>query len=128
MEEQKYFMWYDSDDYRGGPCYGPHYAVDEKLIGKKLFHSLDDLLKTKSTFSESTKKRLISAKPGTKIKAHYLHSSGDLMVKRISEKEVNLLLQLEKSYDNIQELKIELNKIELKAEDIIKKLGFKNEY
>lgn len=128
MEEQKYFMWYDNDDYRGGPFFGPHYTGDVELIGKKLFHSLDDLLKTKATFSESTKKRLMSAKPGTKIKAHYLHSSGDLMVKRISEKEVNLLLQLEKSYDNMQELEKELNKIKLKAEDIIKKLGFKNEY
>lgn len=128
MEEKKYFMWYDSEgehDYqRGGPCYGPHYAVDEELIGKKLFHSLEDLLKTKATFSESIKKRLINSKVGTKIKVHYLHRSGNLMLRRVSEEELKIISRLEEIYNKERELNSEINKLELESEVIRKKLGF----
>jgi len=81
MEETKYFMWYDSGDNK--PWYGPHYYSDVDIIGKKLYHTLDELLKT--SISDSIKKKLKGAKLGTKIKIHYLHSSGNLMVKRIDE-------------------------------------------
>jgi hypothetical protein len=93
--EEKIFMWYDSGD--NIPCYGPHNYFDEQKIGKKLHHSLDDMLKM--NISNSLKKRLTKAKIGTKIKIQYLHSSGDLMVMRIDETILKYLDELEKVND-----------------------------
>lgn len=113
MEEKKYFMWYDSGR---GITYGPHYSGDEQLIGKKLYHSLEDLLRT--TISESVKKRLISAKPGTKIKVHYLHRGGDLMLKRIDGSQTAILDHLECNHKEQIELNQRVNKLESEAEQI----------
>ncbi len=113
MEEKKYFMWYDSGR---GITYGPHHFHDENLIGKKLYHSLEDLLKT--TISDSIKKRLISAKPGTKIKVHYLHRGGDLMLKRIDESQVAIIDQLENNYTQQREINQRYRKLEQEAEEI----------
>lgn len=107
-------MWYDSEDehdyQRGCPCYGHHYTVDVELII------------TKVTFSESTKKRLINEKVGTKIKVHYLHRSGNLMLRRISEEELKIISRLEEIHEKENKLNSEINKLELEV--IRKKLGF----
>lgn len=115
---EELFMWYDSG--RNGPCYGPHYSGDERLIGKRLYHSLDDLLKI--NLSDSIKKRLKSAKIDTKIKIHYLHSNGDLMVKRITEAEARLLNNLSVYNDTLTLLDKEKSVVEKSREEIINRL------
>jgi len=117
--EKKYFMWYDSDTTRGGqhPIYGPHYYFDEQIIGKAYYHSLDDLMKT--SISDSIKKRLRGAKIGTKIKVHYLHSNGNLMLMCISEKQIELLKTLDVNNKECSKLKKRLYQIEHKSKEII---------
>lgn len=112
--EEKYFMWYDSDRRYGGPTYGPHYYGDYKLIGQKLYHPLSDLLKI--SLSDALKKRLTNAKVGTCIKIHYLHSCGNLMVKRIDESEIEHLNIIEYNYKEINLLDDKIS--ELKKENI----------
>jgi hypothetical protein len=118
MEEKKFFMWYDSG--HDAPCYGPHYYYDEQLIGKKLYHSLEDMLKM--SISEALKKRLNGAKIGTKIKMHYLHSNGNLMVKRIDEKEVKQLDELDKMNDEWTKIIKKQYLLEKEREKVIAKL------
>ena len=61
----KYFMW--TTDFYEEPIYGPvSDSYGEKLIGRKLYHSAQDLLKIIK--SETLKKRINSAKFGTIIK------------------------------------------------------------
>jgi hypothetical protein len=115
-EETKYFMWYDST--RGGTLtYGPHYSGS---IKKSSYHSLEYLLKTR--LSEPVKKRVKGAKIGTIIKAHYLHFSGDMMLKRISLEEKDILdkmlemdSELEKLNDKIREIKKEYDSLVIKV-------------
>lgn len=99
--ENKFFMWYDSSR-KDWPICGPHYYGDAKLIGKKCYHSLEELLKM--SIADSLKKRLISAKIGTRIKVHYLHSCGDLMLKRIDDDQVKALNEAIKIDEEISAL------------------------
>jgi len=118
MEEVKYFMWFDS--YNNEPCYGPHYYCDVDKIGKKYYHTLEDLLKTR--ISESLKKKLSGAKIGTKIKIHYLHLNGNLMVKRIDENQVKILDTLTKSTKEWSKVNEKLNEIEEDRRKLISKI------
>jgi hypothetical protein len=118
MEEVKYFMWYDN--YNNEPCHGPHYYCDVNKIGKKYYHTLDELLKT--SISDSIKKRLIGAKIGTKIKIHYLHSNGDLMVKRVDENQMKILDTLTKSTKEWSKINEKLNQIEEDRRKLISKI------
>lgn len=120
--EDKFFMWYDSDDHKMGPCYGPHYYGDQAKIGKKLYHNLEELLKM--NIPDSLKKRLQGAKVGTKIKIHYLHSCGNLMVRRISTEEVSELNMLEKLNKQISDMQKEIFKLE-EERNLIKTKLFK---
>ncbi len=123
MEKDKYFMWYDSDDRRQHPTYGPHYSSDIKIVGgAKCYHSLEQMLQM--NISDSLKKRLINCKIGTKIKIHYLHSEGDLMVKCISSKEVVILDEYMENNNKIKSLEEQVRKIESEQIILIKKLGF----
>ncbi len=103
--EEKYFMWHDTG-YPGRFCFGPHYWGHEQEIGKKLYHSLSDLLKG-DYLPESIKKRLKGAKEGTKIKVHRLHSNGDLYLICVNKEKTILLdkidqLILDSSYHKDQ--------------------------
>ena len=111
--EKKYFMWYDSGR---GPTYGPHYYGDSEKIGKSLYHSIDDLLKI--DVSESLKKRLVSAKPGTKIKVHYLHSAGNLMLKCLSPEEVERVMSLKILHDKVEKISKEMYTLNKKISTI----------
>jgi len=108
--EKKYFMWYDSGRLKC-PRYGPHYCDDIDKIGEKLYHTLDELLKM-HTPSDSLKKKMIGAKLETRIKMHRLHSNGDLMIRRIDEKQVELLDELQKNYNERQILEKKLKEFE----------------
>jgi len=119
----KYFMWYDSGR---GPCYGPHGYGDVNAIGKSVYHDLDTLLKM-PTLSDSLRKRLVGARVGTSIKVHYLHSSGDLMLKCIGPDEVNLLNALMGLHKEIIPLRKQLTEKENSCEQIWKKLGFNSD-
>ena len=118
MEEVKYFMWYDSG--HNEPFRGPHYYCDVDIIGKKYYHTLNELLKT--SISDSIKKKLTGAKLGTKIKIHYLHLNGNLMVKRIDENQVKILDNLNKSTKEWSTVNEKLNQIEIEREKLINKL------
>ncbi len=78
----KYFVWYDSSR-PGRPCTGPFYFDEVEKIGKKICHSLDDMLKM--NLSDSMRRKLEGAKLGTSIKMHRLHSTGDMMVRCVDE-------------------------------------------
>ena len=105
MSDEKYFMWHDS----GHPetfHFGPHYYGHEQAIGKKLYHSLSELL-IGDYLPDGIKKRLKGAKVGTKIKIHYLHSNGDLFLICINRDQADNLdmvdkLLLESSYHRSQ--------------------------
>jgi hypothetical protein len=123
-KETKYFAWYD--DSNNTPYYGPHMRADEQIIGKKLYHTLDDLLKM--DISESIKKRLKGAKIGSKIKIHYLHSNGDLMVKRINPEDVLILEQINFINHHNREMEKEICENNGKRDKFIKLIfGKKNE-
>ena len=124
MEEEKYFMWYDSAD--NMPTYGPHYYGDEQLIGKKLYHPLSDLLKMR--IIDSLKKLLSGAKLGTKIKVHYLHSNGDLMLTRIDDDQIKMLDQLAKHYTDYSKHRKEMKEVEEKMDALNKKLRVPSKY
>lgn len=102
--EESIFMWYDSSDNR--PVYGPYYYSDVEKIEKKLYHRLGELLLM--NISDTLKKRLNGARIGTSIKIHYWHSNGDMMVKRITREQVDLL-------DKLTDLNAELSKIALET-------------
>ena len=108
---EKYFILYDSA--RMAPYYGPHYVIDvEAGGGKKLYHSLEELLKM--SFSDALKQRLASARLGTAIKVHYLHSNGNLMLKRIDAEDTQKLDKLAVLMNEVQEL---VDKIEEKKKE-----------
>lgn len=116
--EEKYFMWYDSDRYRGFKLeYGPYFSYDVELVGgKALYHSVDSLLNT--SLSDSIKKRLKGARIGTKIKAHYLHSCGDMMLKCITPEQAKQLDIVDYNIKKISELRKQMYELEKKNEEI----------
>jgi hypothetical protein len=114
MEEKKYFMWYEQNhhyDDRTHITYGPHYYSD---VEKAPYHELEDILKTH--LSASVEKRLKTAKIGTRIKAHRLHSAGDMMLKRINEEE-------KKDLDRLIELHNEIGKLDDKKRKLQEEAG-----
>jgi hypothetical protein len=117
--EQKYFMWYDSA-HRDWPIVGPFFYEDRKIIEPRCYHSLDELLKT--GISDSLKRRLSSAKTGTRIKMHYLHSCGDMMVKRISDEQLKALKEALSLDPEIMETDKKLSDLRTKKKKILHKL------
>lgn len=116
--EEKYFMWFDSG--RNQVYRGPHMWFDSQKIGNKYYHSLEDLLKM--DISDSIKKRLTGAKIGTVVKIQYLHSSGDLKVRRINEDELKILDELTLSIDEYTVLQKQLNLVDEKIDELNNKL------
>ena len=98
---EKIFKWYDSAR-PNDPFEGPYYWswIDE--IGKSLTHTGEELLKL--PISATLKKRIKEAREGTKIKMHYLHSCGDVCVRRLKQDEID--------YDNkVKDLETELKEV-----------------
>lgn len=76
----------------------------------------------KINISESIKKRLIGAKEGTKIKIHYFHSSGDLMVKCINDKHLEKLNQCIEINTLITKFESDINQLTDNRDNLIKEL------
>ena len=125
MENKKiFFMWYDSyTKYQPWP--GPWFVVDIDKIGKRVYHTLEELLEL--NISSSIKKKLKSAKIGTSIRMHYLHSCGDMMVKRIDEYQVealNEIIEIDKKIESVQKIK---NSLEEERKKVLRKVNIKKE-
>ena len=112
-------MWYDSSR-KDWPIMGPFFYEDRQIIKPECYHSLDELLKT--NISDSIKKRLASAKVGTRIKMHYFHSCGDMMVKRISDEQLRALQESLSLDPEIMELDKKLSDLRTKQKKILHKL------
>ena len=112
-------MWYDSA-HKDWPIVGPFFYEDRKIIEPRCYHSLDELLKI--GISNSLKKRLSSAKTGTRIKMHYLHSCGDMMVKRISDEQLKALKEALSLDPEIMDLDKKLSDLRAKQKKIFHKL------
>lgn len=82
MQTVKHFRWYDSWKPEQ-PRLGPYHTFHADLIGRKVLHTQDELLKL--DLSDTIKKRIKSAKENTSIRIHYLHNCGDLYIQRVSE-------------------------------------------
>lgn len=124
-------MWFDSGDFNTyhpdpKPYYGPHYYGDEQKIGKKTYHTLDELLKI--GLSNSVRKRLKGAKIGSEIKAHRLHANGDLMLVRITEDQKVLLDEYMEVVGEIVKLGKKMNKLNKETTLICEKIFGNEEY
>jgi len=124
--ENKFFVWYDSDTGygRGGIMYGPHDYQDNKNFERRLYHQLEELLEMNG-ISDSIKKRLSGAKIGTILKVQYLHSSGNLMLKRIDESEVKILDEVTKCNEQIDILNKRSWELHNQKEALANKIGLK---
>jgi len=125
--EEKIFMWYDSggrDHQDSCPILGPYMSYDNKIIGEKYYHSLEELMKI--NISDSIKKKLMTSKIGTKIKIMRLHSCGNLMLIRIDNKQIEYLNKLSDIINIEVELKTKIYKLKKEEEDLIDLLFPKN--
>jgi len=126
--EEKLFMFYDSDDRNPHPEKGPYHYGDYIKIGQKFYHTLEDLMKTH--YSEAVKKRLSTAKMGTKIKLFKFHSCGDYYIKRISRTEAEKLDILNSVEKQLTWLKSEAYKAESEiskfCDELLPELRVKN--
>jgi hypothetical protein len=122
--EDKLFIWYDSDSSRNRDTelyLGPHYDGDCNVVGgKNTYHRLSDLLKMR--VSDNLKLRFTRAKIGTNIKVHYLHSSGNLMVKCVSEDKLDLLNEVKDIDAEKAILSAKLRALENKRNELTKKI------
>lgn len=99
-KEEILFMFYDTDYRNPHPVKGPFHTFDYEKIGQQYYHTLEDLLKTH--YADSIKKRMCSAKLGTKIKLFKFHTAGDYYIKRISREEadkLDLLAKIDEQYE-----------------------------
>jgi hypothetical protein len=76
---ERVFAFFDVRSY--GPmqfCCGPWYTAWRDIIGSKPCYTAEELLKLGKLISATTQGRIKAAKIGSKVKAHYLHSTGDM--------------------------------------------------
>lgn len=118
----KTFIWWFKDNCYGENLvtYGPHFYGDEQLIGKNISHTLEELLKI--GLSDSIKARLNSAKKGTCIKVMKYSTRGDLMLKCISEDEIDYVKQLKEADDKLILLQEEMRQLEKERKKLNTKL------
>lgn len=108
---KKIFKWFDSSRPQN-TYYGPFYNDWQELVKPSTIHSEEDLMKL--PLSDTTKKRIQSAKEGTTIKIHYLHSCGTLCVQRLTQQEIE-------HKETVAQLKDELEKVNEEIQKIIPK-------
>ena len=118
----KTFTWifYNHCEETKEPTYGPHYWDDEQLIGKNMYHSLEDLMKT--NLSDSIKNRLNKAKNGTLIKVMKYGTRDDLMLKCISDDEIIYLNKIMDIDNKLMLLNQEIIELEKEREKLNTKL------
>ena len=106
----KIFMWYTTGAYSADLCYGPYYQSDIEKIGRKSYHTLNELLKL--DLEDSVRKKLLKARPGSRI--HFLDycSTGSMMLKCITKEKLKSFKKLETLYKTISEKESELKKLE----------------
>lgn len=97
--KDKLFIWFATGAYGKEIWPGPHYVHDIKKIGKKLTHTLDELLKM--DVSDSIKKKLLKAKPGSSVLIHNLHANGDLYVQRLSDDKIKKVEEFRKTNSQV---------------------------
>jgi hypothetical protein len=85
------FVWFDSS--RPENYLRPYYVNHVETLGTSPFTHRSDLLKVH--WSDTICKRIKSAKEGTVIKLHHLHSCGDMCIRRLTQEEIDLLQEIE---------------------------------
>lgn len=89
------FGWFEKS-YSGRtlrPTCGPHGWFGQTTLTTELFHTREQLLSL-SLMSDTKKKRIASAKPGTEVLLiRAVHSGADLIVKRLTDEEKTILLE-----------------------------------
>lgn len=109
-KNKKNYFVYDSSR---KTCFrGFHYQswTDKIEDHKKGYYSEDDVEKVKNDIGESLYKRISGLRIGTCLKLHYLHSIGDLMIRRLSDDEVNLICEKENIEQELKLVKEEIKK------------------
>jgi len=91
------FRWLTSNYSFGKPrqTFGPWYADQQKIVPSAEYHDLDDLLKI--PYSDTIKKRLEQAKPGTAVRIQNVSRGSDLYVQRLTDDEIVLIDEIEQS-------------------------------
>jgi hypothetical protein len=93
----KKFIWCERTSSTINPIRGPHKVEWQKIIGQSYVHTLEDICKL--PISDVLKYRLDSAAEGVIIGIHHIHANVDLAVRRISEKEEEVIRE-EKTLKN----------------------------
>lgn len=117
--EKVVFVWFLKGTCGNDIHPGPHFFSDQLKIGRKISHTLEELLKM--DVDENTKKKLKRAKPGTSVFINNIHANGDLFVKRLSTDKIETLAEFKKAhrktsraFSKLQELKFEQDKLSKK--------------
>lgn len=107
----KYFIWMEVQNgvIKNSSPFSTFYTHWRNLIGSKSINSLEDLLKM--PLSETIKKRLISSKPNTWIKVHYLHSTGYVYLKCLSDDDYAIYERIIKLENDRTEVNEEIQRL-----------------
>lgn len=116
-------MWFATGAYGKEIWPGPHYFSDIDKIGRKLTHTLDELLLM--DVSDSIKNKLSKAEPGSSVLIHNLHANGDLYVKRLRDEQLETVEILKKVKDDLTAAIDKVNKIEAEKKKLVSSLLYK---
>lgn len=85
------YIFYDSA--RPTEFLAPHYNTQRELLGVKVIYTREDIEKLagRGNLSATMSKRLLALREGNSLRLHYLHSCGDMMIKRLTAEEINLI-------------------------------------
>lgn len=101
-ENDVVFAWFENHMYDGLKLfYGPYYTNWIDAINHNYYHTKEQILKL--PLNKTIRKKIESAKEGTVVKMHGLHSNAVLCVKRLTEKEINELVRMENLLDAMEE-------------------------
>lgn len=106
-EKDRVFSWL-SIGYNGEhQVHGPYYTNwIEAIGGERYYHTLEEMLKL--PLSDSMKKRLSSAKEGTKIKMHHYSRGTDRYVVRLTKNEIKEVLEKNNLSNRLDEVNKEI--------------------
>ena len=109
-------MWFSTGAYETSIYPGPHYVNDQKKIGRKITHTLEELLKM--DVEDSIKKKLKNAKPGHSVFINNLYASGDLYVKRLREEEIEAVKKFREINNEVSKYFKKTKSLQQKKQDI----------
>jgi hypothetical protein len=98
----KTYIFYDS--YRPTSSRRPHHYCWIEKLGDKRYYSHADILKLDEFVCTTTFNKLLTLKPGTGLKLHYLHSCGNLMIRLLTKEEIELLKLWENTKGGIEQI------------------------